>query len=106
LAYFSVNLNKSFVALEPQKNHILNNWNMSQFEEKNILIAFIVSLFSILASVSLFKAIRLKQKMKAQALEAQKLIWHQAHYDMQTNLPNRTLFNKQLSEEIELARKK
>jgi diguanylate cyclase (GGDEF)-like protein len=98
-------LNKSFIALEPQKNNILNNWHMSQFQEKNILIAFLVSMFSILASVSLFKAFRLKQKMKSQALEAQELIWHQAHYDMQTNLPNRTLFNKQLSEEIELAKK-
>lgn len=98
-------LNKCFVALEPQKNNILNNWHMSQFKEKNILMLFIVSLFSILASVSLFKAFRLKQKMKAQALEAQELIWHQAHYDMQTNLPNRTLFNKELSAEIELAKK-
>ncbi len=98
-------LNKSFIALESEKNNILSNWDMSQFKEKNILMLFIVSLFSILASFSLFKAFKLKQKMKAQALEAQELIWHQAHYDMQTNLPNRTLFNKQLSEEIKLAKK-
>lgn len=98
-------LNKSFVALEPQQSSILNNWHMSQFKEKNILMLFIVSLFSILAVISIFKAFRLKQSMKAQALEAQALIWHQAHYDMQTNLPNRTLFNKQLHEEIELAKK-
>jgi len=97
-------LNKSFIALESEKNSILSNWDMSQFKEKNILMLIIVSLFSILASFSLFKAFKLKQKMKAQALEAQELIWHQAHYDIQTNLPNRTLFNKQLNEEIKLAK--
>lgn len=97
-------LNKSFIALEPQKNNILNNWHMSQFKEKNILMLFIISVFLILAVISIYKAVRLKQKMKAQAIEAQALIWHQAHYDMQTGLANRTLFNKQLLEEIELAK--
>ncbi len=98
-------LNKSFIALEPQKNSILNNWHMSQFKEKNILTLFIISVFLTLAVISIYKAIRLKQKMKAQALEAQALIWHQAHYDTQTGLGNRTLFNKQLLEEIDLAKK-
>lgn len=98
-------LNKSFVALEPEKNKILKNWDMSLFKKTNIFGAISLLLFVLLVGITLFRAYKLKNKIRVQASEAQKLIWHQAHYDIQTDLPNRMMFNKQLHEECDLAKK-
>ena len=98
-------LNKSFIALEPEKNIILNNWEMSLFKKTNIFALITASIFVLLVGITLLRAYKLKQKIKTDALEAQQLIWHQAHYDIQTKLPNRMMFNKQLHEESELAKK-
>ena len=55
-----------------------------------------IVLITILTSIMLFKA----YKFKKDAKDAQQSIWHQAHYDPQTELPNRTLFYAQLKEEV------
>lgn len=98
-------LNKSIDALEPQKSYILSNWDMSLFKKTSVFALITASLFVLLIGVTLLRAYKLKKKLKTQALEAQQLIWHQAHYDLQTDLPNRMMFNKQLEEQSEIARK-
>ena len=98
-------LNKSIDALEPQKSYILSNWDMSLFKKTSAFALITASLFVLLIGVTLLRAYKLKKKLKTQALEAQQLIWHQAHYDLQTDLPNRMMFNKQLEEQSEIARK-
>ena len=98
-------LNKSLIALEPEKNKILSNWNLSQFKKTSIFAFISASLFVLLVGVTLFRAYILKRTLKAQASEARELIWYQAHYDMQTDLPNRMMFNMQLAKKSKLALK-
>ena len=98
-------LNKSFIALEPRKNEILNNWDMSLFKKTSKLVYLTATLFVLMVGVTLFRAYVLKQKLKAQSIRAQQQIWHQAHYDLQTNLPNRMMFNKDLELETKSARR-
>lgn len=91
-------LDKSFSALEPQKNDILSNWDMSLFKKTNIMTLVVMALFFIMITATLFKAYKLKEKLKIQSIESQRQIWYQAHYDQQTDLPNRMMFNQQLAE--------
>lgn len=99
-------LNKSFSILESEKNIILNNWDMSLFKKKDIFVSIVFSLFAFFVSFVLIKVYKLKQVMKKQEQEAQQLILHQAHYDIQTDLPNRIMFNIMLAEEIKLSQKR
>lgn len=98
-------LNKTFIALEPRKNEILSNWDMSLFKKTSKLVYLTATLFVLMVGVTLFRAYVLKQKLKAQSIRAQQQIWHQAHYDLQTNLPNRMMFNKDLELETKSARR-
>jgi diguanylate cyclase (GGDEF)-like protein len=93
-------LDKSFKALEPRKSDILNNWDMSIFKKTNIMTMVVIALFSLMILATLFRAYKLKDKLKKQSIESQRQIWYQAHYDQLTDLPNRMMFNKQLAEQI------
>lgn len=96
-------LNKSFSALEPEKSEILSNWNMSLFKKSLIAIRVLLIIFALLVISLLIKGYKLKQVMKKQQENAQNLIWHQAHFDMLTGLPNRVLFEKLKKESFETA---
>jgi len=84
-------LNKSFIALEPRKNEFLSHWDMSLFKKTSKLVYLMAIVFVLLVGVTLFRAYVLKQKLKA------------AHYDLLTNLPNRTMFNEDLELETKYA---
>lgn len=84
-------LNKSFIALEPRKNEFLSHWDMSLFKKTSKLVYLTAIVFVLLVGVTLFRAYVLKQKLKA------------AHYDLLTNLPNRTMFNEDLELETKYA---
>jgi len=84
-------LNKSFIALEPRKNEILSHWDMSLFKKTSKLVYLTAIVFVLLVGVTLFRDYVLKQKLKA------------AHYDLLTNLPNRTMFNEDLELETKYA---
>jgi diguanylate cyclase (GGDEF)-like protein len=86
-------LNKSFIALEPRKNEFLSHWDMSLFKKTSKLVYLMAIVFVLLVGVTLFRAYVLKQKLKA------------AHYDLLTNLPNRTMFNEDLELETKYARR-
>ena len=98
-------LDKSFSALEPQKNDILSNWDMSLFKKTNIMTLVVMALFFVMITATLFKAYKLKEKLKIQSIESQRQIWYQAHYDQQTDLPNRMMFNQLLAEKTAEASK-
>lgn len=84
-------LNKSFIALEPRKSEILSYWDMSLFKKTSKLVYLTAIVFVLLVGVTLFRDYVLKQKLKA------------AHYDLLTNLPNRTMFNEDLELETKYA---
>jgi len=84
-------LNKSFIALEPRKNEILSHWDMSLFKKTSKLVYLTAIVFVLLVGVTIFRDYVLKQKLKA------------AHYDLLTNLPNRTMFNEDLELETKYA---
>lgn len=96
-------LNKAFVSLEAEHNGIISNWNLSLFQKTKLSIFLGISLLTLIIGVTFFRSYKLKYRIKQQTIEAQKNIWHQAHYDMQTNLPNRMMFNIKLAQEIKYA---
>jgi diguanylate cyclase (GGDEF)-like protein len=96
-------LNKSFKALEPEKNEILSHWNMSIFKKNQLAARILLVIFALLVISLLFKGYKLKQSMKKQQENAQNLLWHRANYDLQTDLPNRVLFEKLKKEAFEAA---
>lgn len=96
-------LNKSFKALEPEKNEILSHWNMSVFKKNQLAARILLVIFALLILSLLNKGYKLKQSMKKQHEKAQNLIWHQAHFDIQTDLPNRILFEQLKKEAFEAA---
>ena len=87
-------LNKSFIALEGEKGEILEHWSMSVFKKNKIAIRVLLVIFALLVISLLTRGYKLKLAMKKQQEAAQSLIWHQAHFDAQTDLPNRILFEK------------
>lgn len=96
-------LNKSFSALAPEQGKILNHWDLSLFKRTNIYISIALSILVFLAGYLVLKAFKLKQAMKKQEQDAQDLIWHQAHFDTLTDLPNRMFFHQQLEESFAAA---
>lgn len=93
-------LNKTFVSLEADHDGIINNWNLSLFHKTKLSILLGLSSLVLIVGVTIFRSYKLKKRIKQQSVEAQKTIWHQAHFDMQTNLPNRMMFNIKLKQEI------
>lgn len=98
-------LNKSFTALEAEKGEILEHWNMSIFKKNKIAIRVLLVIFALLVISLLAKGYKLKLAMKKQEEAAQNLIWHQAHFDVQTELPNRVFFEKLKKEAFEAAQR-
>lgn len=93
-------LNKSLAAMESEKASILSNWNMSIFKKTDTYIQGFITLILLLIVYILYKAYKFKKLLRSKELESQERVWHQAHYDLQTGLANRNLFNNRLSEEI------
>ena len=93
-------LNKSFVALAPKQADILKSWDKSQVQDKKYYLLPLTILLALLTGVALIRTFRLNKAIKLQAIEAQKLVWHQANFDFLTKLPNRLMFNNQLELEI------
>jgi diguanylate cyclase (GGDEF)-like protein len=98
-------LNKSFLALAPKQEKILSNWDLSLFKSSNIYISIALSILVFLAGYLILKAFKLKRAMEKQEQDAQNLIWHQAHFDTLTDLPNRMLFHRQMRESFAVASK-
>lgn len=98
-------LNKSFLALAPKQENILSNWDLSLFKSSNIYISIALSILVFLAGYLILKAFKLKRTMEKQEQDAQNLIWHQAHFDTLTDLPNRMLFHRQMKESFAAATK-
>ncbi|MFV1922071.1 MAG: EAL domain-containing protein [Methylotenera sp.] len=96
-------LNKSFAALEAEKSEILDHWNMSLFKKNKIAIRVLLVIFALFVISLFFKGYKLKLAMKKQEESAQNLIWHQAHFDAQTDLPNRVFFEKLKKQSFESA---
>lgn len=94
-------LNKCFTVLEAEQGEILNHWNLSLFNKTKFYLLIGLSVLSVLLGLMLWKDYKLKRALSKQSEEAQKAIWHQAHYDAQTDLPNRMMFNAALAEQIE-----
>lgn len=93
-------LQKSLLALEPEQEEILKNWDLtSQKKNLYLLWAALGTLFLVISFI-LFKSYRLKQTIEAQNKLSQERIWHQANFDFLTNLPNRMMFHNRLQEEI------
>jgi diguanylate cyclase (GGDEF)-like protein len=89
--------------LEAEKSEILGNWNMSVFKKNKIAIRVLLVIFALLVISLLTRGYKLKLAMKKQEEAAQNLIWHQAHFDVQTGLPNRVFFEKLKKEAFQQA---
>jgi len=79
----------------------LDSWNLSIFKQSSLYALPGLALLSLLTLITLFKSYKLKKRSAKQALAAQQDIWHQAHYDALTELPNRVMFNIKLVEKAD-----
>lgn len=92
-------LQKSLAYLEPERESILANWDVSVRQDEDIFRFIFASLF-LVALYVMFRAYKLKQDIRIQSKASQEKIWHQANFDFLTGLPNRLMFQDHLQQEM------
>lgn len=92
-------LQKSLVYLEPEKESILANWDVSVRQDEDVFKFIFASLF-LVALYVMYRAYKLKQDIRIQSKASQEKIWHQANFDFLTGLPNRLMFQDHLQQEM------
>lgn len=95
-------IEKALLAIGQNNPKILDNWQLPEVQDSKSL-RLVAVLVILIFSLGLFKLLRLSQNIKRQKAESQEQMWHQAHYDHLTNLPNRHLLQNRLEEAMERA---
>lgn len=96
-------ITKSLKKIGADNPQIIDYWK-TPVSAVNSLFKILSALF-LLAFVGLiFKLLSIRKKSKIEALENQKMIWNQANFDRQTNLPNRNFFERKIKEVIQDAK--
>ena len=83
---------------------ILNNWKTPK-QSIHPLITVLLAVLLLTLMVVSYWLLSLRRKTRIEALANQKKIWHQANYDLHTNLPNRHFFETNINEVIQHAEK-
>lgn len=96
-------ISKSLAKIGPNNPKILNYWK-TPVSPINSLIKILLAFLLLGLVILTIKLLSIRKKSKLDALENQKMIWNQANYDRQTNLPNRNFFERKIKEVIQDAK--
>jgi len=96
-------ITKALAKIGSNNPKIIDYWK-TPVSSVNSLYKILLALVLLAFIASIFKLLSIRKKSKMEALENQKMIWNQANFDQQTNLPNRNFFERKIKEVIQEAK--
>lgn len=85
-------LEKSLTAIHPEKEQILDKWNLREDDQDEFLLLYLLALSFLLAALFWVRSRRLKAAMHNQKKVAEERLWRKKNFDLLTDLPNRQMF--------------